>query len=157
MTSITTRSSSLPCCVASILWTPWSPAWSSATPRATTWVLPGRHGDVLQWWPKHGVTMDQFRQDVAEAMLTDGEHEEEPMTQEQFDRMMDAYLAKRARWSPSDWSARARKWAEESGIVAGDGEGNQRYQSFTTREETVQMLYRLDQIWSGAGGQPEAE
>ena len=26
------------------------------------------HGDVLQWWPKHGVTMDQFRQDVARAM-----------------------------------------------------------------------------------------
>ena len=119
--------------------------------------IASQHGDVLQWWPKHGVTMDQFRQDVAEAMLTDGEHEEEPMTQEQFDRMMDAYLAKRARWSPSDWSAQARKWAEESGIVAGDGEGNQRYQSFTTREETVQMLYRLDQIWSGAGGQPEAE
>ena len=119
--------------------------------------IASQHGDVLQWWPKHGVTMDQFRQDVAEAMLTDGEHEEEPMTQEQFDRMMDAYLAKRARWSPSDWLAQARKWAEESGIVAGDGEGNQRYQSFTTREETVQMLYRLDQIWSGAGGQPEAE
>lgn len=61
--------------------------------------IASQHGDVLQWWPKHGVTMDQFRQDVAEAMLTDGEHEEEPMTQEQFDRMMDAYLAKRARWS----------------------------------------------------------
>ena len=68
-----------------------------------------------------------------------------------------AYLAQRARWSPSDWSARARKWAEASGIVAGDGEGNQRYQSFTTREETVQMLYRLDQILSGADGQSETE
>ena len=99
------------------------------------------HGDVLQWWPKHGATMDQFRLDVAAAMAG----EEEDMTQERFDEMMNDYLARQAQLPPGGWSADARKWAEESGVVAGDGGGNFRYQSFASREEIVQMLYRLNQ------------
>ena len=27
--------------------------------------IASQHGDVLQWWPKHGVSMDQFRRDVS--------------------------------------------------------------------------------------------
>ena len=99
------------------------------------------HGDVLQWWPKHGATMDQFRLDVAAAMAG----EEEDMTQERFDEMMNDYLARQAQLPPGGWSADARKWAEESGVVAGDSGGNFRYQSFASREEIVQMLYRLNQ------------
>ena len=99
------------------------------------------HGDVLQWWPKHGVTMDQFRRDVAEAM---GE-EEEDMTQERFDELMDQYLAQRAQLPPNGWSETARRWAEENGIIFGD-DSSYRYQSFATREETVQLLYRLAQL-----------
>lgn len=97
------------------------------------------HGDVLQWWPRHGVTMDQFRLDVARAM-EDGE-EEDDMTQERFNELMDGYLARRAEQEPGEWSAPARAWAEERGIVAGDS--GFRYRSFATREETVQMLYQL--------------
>lgn len=101
------------------------------------------HGDVLQWWPKHGVTMDQFRQDVDRAMKNSGEDEEDHMTQERFNELMDGYLAQRAQLPPGDWSAPAREWAEDQGIVSGDGDGSFRYRSFTTREETVQMLYQL--------------
>lgn len=102
------------------------------------------HGDVLQWWPKYGVTMDQFRREVAQAMEDSGsEDEEDDMTQERFNELMDSYLARRTQLGPSEWSAPARKWAEAAGIVAGDGDGSFRYRSFTTREETLQMLYQL--------------
>ena len=100
------------------------------------------HGDVLQWWPKHGVTMDQFRQDVAQA-VKDGDSEEDGMTQERFNELMENWLAQRAQLEASSWSAPAREWAQEQGIVAGDGDGSYRYRAFTTREETVQMLYQL--------------
>ena len=110
------------------------------------------HADVLHWWPKHGVTMEQFRQDVARLMLGGDlpeDEEENDMTQEKFDEMMDRYLIQRAQWAPSPWSEQARLWAQEAGVVAGD-ESGERYRSFATREEVVQMLYRLDQNLSGA-------
>lgn len=103
--------------------------------------IASRHGDVLQWWPKHGVTMDQFRRDVAQAMEDGGEEEDSDMTQERFNELMDGYLAQRAQLEPGDWSAPARAWAEEQGVVSGDS--GFRYRSFATREETVQMLYQL--------------
>ena len=105
--------------------------------------IASQHGDVLQWWPKHGVSMDQFRQDVANAIGND--MEEDDMTQERFDELMEGYLARRAQLPPSDWSQPARKWAEEQGILVGGDGGEQHYKSFSTREETVQMLYRLSQ------------
>ena len=98
-----------------------------------------QHGDVLQWWPKHGVTMDRFREDVARTM------EDDTMTQERFDEMMESYLSRRAQLSPSGWSEPAREWAEQRGIVVGDHDGQQNYKAFPTREETVQMLYRFFQ------------
>lgn len=104
--------------------------------------IASNHGDVLQWWPRHGVTMDQFRRDVARAM-EDNSEEEDDMTQERFNQLMDGYLAGRAQLPPGDWSAPAREWAEGQGVVSGDGDGSFRYRSFTTREETVQMLYQL--------------
>ena len=104
--------------------------------------IASQHGDVLQWWPKHGVTMEQFRQDVAQAMA---DEEDNTMTQERFDRLMEGYLARRAQLPPSAWSQPARQWAEEQGIIVGGSGGEKRYQSFPTREETVQMLYRLSQ------------
>lgn len=103
------------------------------------------HADVLHWWPRHGVTMDRFRRDVAAAMK-DGEEEEENMTQEQFDQLMNDYLSRRAEKSPAGWSERARAWAKEAGLVAGEDAAAQRYPAFATREETVQMLYRLNQL-----------
>ena len=96
------------------------------------------HGDVLQWWPKHGVTMDDFRRTVENHMK--GEND---VTQEQFNAMMEEYLRQRRTQEPAGWSRTAREWAEASGLVAGDGAGEKGYRAFATREETVQMLYRL--------------
>mgnify|MGYP001093431916 FL=1 len=96
------------------------------------------HGDVLQWWPKHGVTMDDFRRAVEERMKG-----EDDVTQEQFNAMLEEYLRQRRVQEPAEWSRTAREWAEASGLVAGDGAGEKGYRAFATREETVQMLYRL--------------
>lgn len=67
---------------------------------------------------------------------------DEEMTQQQFDEMMDNYLARRAAMPPAAWSADARKWAEENGIIQGDENGNKQYQSFCTREQLMTFLYR---------------
>ena len=96
------------------------------------------HRDVLQWWPKHGVTMDDFRRAVEEHMKG-----EDDVTQEQFNAMLEEYLRQRRVQEPAEWSRTAREWAEASGLVAGDGAGEKGYRAFATREETVQMLYRL--------------
>ena len=104
------------------------------------------HADVLHWWPKHNVTMEQFRRDVAKAMSEGGtDQEEDDMTQERFNELMEQYLAQRAGLNPAAWSAQARTWAEKAGIVSPASSG-QRYLSSATREEVVQMLYRLDQL-----------
>ena len=58
---------------------------------------------------------------------------------------MEQYLAQRAGLNPAAWSAQARTWAEKAGIVSPASSG-QRYLSSATREEVVQMLYRLDQL-----------
>lgn len=71
----------------------------------------------------------------------DAEEEEEEMTQEQFNKMMNAYLADLAKQDPGEWSADARSWAESNGIITGD-EGGKRYKSFITREEAAVMLHR---------------
>ena len=72
------------------------------------------------------------------------ETEEEEMTQEQFNKMMETYLAERAKQEPGSWSADDRKWAESNGIIQGNADGAKRYKSFITREEVAAMLHRLE-------------
>lgn len=77
------------------------------------------------------------------------EAEEETMTQEQFNAMMDVWLRERAQRAPSDFSTEARAWAEGSGIILGDGEGRLQYQSFCTREQMIVFLNRLRENLQG--------
>ncbi|MBQ2764126.1 MAG: hypothetical protein IJF43_03690 [Firmicutes bacterium] len=69
--------------------------------------------------------------------------EEDDMTQERFNQMMDNYLASLAQKPPQSWSADARTWAEQNGIIRGDELGNKAYRSFCTREELVAILFRM--------------
>ncbi|MGN0985419.1 MAG: CHAP domain-containing protein, partial [Candidatus Enterenecus sp.] len=69
---------------------------------------------------------------------------EDDMDQAKFDAMMADWLSRRDAMSPSGWSEEARKWAEETGLIQGDGKGNMTYKSFCTREELAVMLYRLE-------------
>ena len=70
------------------------------------------------------------------------EEVEDEMTYETFCQCLDRYLAERAEWPPSAWSAAAREWAQAEGLLRGDGDGRLRYRSFVTREELAEVLYR---------------
>lgn len=102
--------------------------------------IASNHADVMHWWPRHGRSMDTFRARVRELMK-----EEEGMTQEQFDGLLEDWLRRRSRSAPGDWSREARQWAEENGLLRGDDRGEKRYQSYCTREELAAVLHRLAQ------------
>lgn len=69
--------------------------------------------------------------------------EEEEMTQEQFNTMMNTWIAEQAEKDPGTWSAEQRTWAEKNGYVNGDNQGRKMYKKFLTREEMITVLYRF--------------
>lgn len=81
--------------------------------------------------------MATVRKDVAAIMAG-----EEEVTQEQFNAMMDTYLLELAKKAPSDWSQDARLFAESKGLIKGDESGKM-YKKFVTREEMIEVLYRM--------------
>ena len=68
--------------------------------------------------------------------------DEEDMTQEKFNEMMNNWLTEQSKKEPSDWSASAREWGERNGFINGDGAGNRMYKKMLTREELIAVLYR---------------
>jgi hypothetical protein len=83
---------------------------------------------------------------------TTTETEDEEMTQEQFNTYMNNYLTELGQKDDKDWGSEwniAKSWAEESGIIKGDQNGNKQYQSFTTRQQMVLFLYRVFQKMGG--------
>lgn len=88
------------------------------------------HGDVLHWFPKFGKTMDDFRADVAQWM--EGEDE---MTQDQFDTMMENWLARRNNQPASDWAKPYIQEAIDAGVMTDVGGTIERPQGFVTRQE----------------------
>lgn len=70
-------------------------------------------------------------------------YEEEQVTQQEFNEMMETWLERRAEEAPGEFSAAARAWAEESGLIKGDSAGRKQYKSFCTREQLMTFLYRL--------------
>ena len=65
------------------------------------------------------------------------------MTQERFNELMTNYLTELAAKDPNTWSADARAWAENNGYIKGDEKGRKMYKKFITREEMIQVLYRI--------------
>ena len=113
------------------------------------------HGDIMHWFPKYGKTMADVRNDVAALMnsgtivpptpaapSTPNIEEEEEVTQEQFNTMMNNWIAEQAKKAPGDWSADARAWGEKNGLINGDTNGNRMYKKMLTREEFISVLYR---------------
>lgn len=68
---------------------------------------------------------------------------EDTVTQAEFDKMLENYMARQAVKEPAAWSADARAWAEKNEILAGDINGNKMYRSYCTREQMVVFLKRL--------------
>ena len=71
------------------------------------------------------------------------QEEDEDMTQERFNELMTNYLTELAAKDPNAWSADARTWAEDNGYIKGDEKGRKMYKKFMTREEMIQVLYRI--------------
>ena len=71
-----------------------------------------------------------------------GVEEDDDMTQERFNEMMDNYMKERAELEPSKWSEQARAWAENNGLINGDAQGRTMYKKYMTREEVITVLYR---------------
>lgn len=94
------------------------------------------HADVLHWFPKFGKDMDDFRRDVA-AEMQPSQEEEEIVTQEQFNAMMDSWLTARSTLPPSDWAVPELEEAKAAALTDGS-----RPLSFATRQEVAIMLMR---------------
>ena len=85
-----------------------------------------------------GITKNQV-----EALKIENESkEDEEMTQQQFDEMMNSWISQQAAKEPDEWSKEDREWAEKNGIIKGTGAGYS-YQSYCTREQMVAFLHRL--------------
>lgn len=95
--------------------------------------IASNHSDVTQWFPKHGKTMQNFREDVATYMKGESE-----VTQEQFNAMMDVYLTQQRSKETSDWSAQAWDKATAAGVFDGTAP-----QAQLSREQAALVLDRL--------------
>ena len=92
--------------------------------------IASNHGDVLHWFPNFGKSMNDFRVDVAQWI--EGEDE---MTQEQFDTMMENWLARRNNQPASDWAKPYIQEAIDAGVMTDVGGTIERPQGFVTRQE----------------------
>lgn len=101
--------------------------------------MASNHGDVYNWFNRFGKTMEDVRRDVAALMLGD----EEEMTQDQFNQMMDNYIEQKSQLPPSSWAQGAINWAVGEKLLAGGTNGELMARKFITREECVTLLQRL--------------
>ena len=69
--------------------------------------------------------------------------EDEDMTQDKFNEMMEVYLNQQAEKNASSWSNTERTWAEDKGYIKGDNLNRKMYKKFMTREEMIVVLYRI--------------
>lgn len=93
--------------------------------------IASNHADVGHWFSKFGVTMDDFRSDVAKIL----QKEAHGVTQQEFDAMMENWLARRAEEEASNWAKPILERAMEAGLTDGS-----RPRSFATREEVATMI-----------------
>lgn len=97
--------------------------------------IASNHADVLHWWRKFGVSMDDFRAAVA-AALKGGERD---LTEQEVRAIIREELAAaqaaRDKLPASDWAAEKLKQAKAAGITDGT-----RPRGFATREEVALMV-----------------
>lgn len=93
---------------------------------------------------------------VSQKAVNPAENKEDNMTQDQFNAMMNVWISQQAAKEPHEWSAKARKWAEENNIITGTGAGFS-YLAGCDREMTITFLYRLYNLLSGGVSDAEGE
>ena len=82
--------------------------------------------------------------------------EEEKVTQQQFDEMMNNWIARQAAKEPEEWSREDREWAESNGIIKGTGAGFS-YRAYCTREQMVAFLHRVYDMTVGSVDSDEGQ
>lgn len=105
-----------------------------------------RHGDVTgklcpEPYIRDESAWQNFKNRVA-GIQTPVVEEEDIVTQEQFNTMMNTWIVDSASKAADNWSADSRAWAENLGLIAGDQNGNKMYKKFITREEFITVLHR---------------
>ena len=99
--------------------------------------IASNHADVMHWWGKFGVSMDDFRRDVAEKMKG-GERD---LTEQEVRSIVREELAaaqsERDKLPPSDWAKAGLEKAKAAGITDGT-----RPRGFATREEVALMVQK---------------
>lgn len=108
-------------------------------------------GDYL--YNKHSEIASTITQRLnPNSTVTNKKEEEEEVTQEQFNTMMNNWINEQAKKDPGTYSADARTWAEKTGLINGNANGDKMYKKFITREEFVVVLNRLmENIKKGIG------
>lgn len=100
--------------------------------------IASNHGDVTHWFPRHGKTMEDFRTDTAAELKNDSEAE-------RIAALITEYRKSLQDNDAAAYSAEARRWAVEQGIVQGGSgdEFNGMWEDFLTREQAVVILFRF--------------
>ena len=98
--------------------------------------IASNHADVLHWWRKFGVDMNDFRADVA-AEMRGGDDMTDAHVRQILREELVAYHIRLAELPPSDWAKDQLAAAVAAGITDG-----KRPRSFATREEVALMVQR---------------
>lgn len=96
--------------------------------------IASNHADVMHWWKKFGVDMDDFRADVA-AEMRGGDDMTEAQVRQIVREEIAAYQLQRAELPPSDWARDQLSAAVAAGITDG-----KRPQAHATRQEVAIMV-----------------
>ena len=98
------------------------------------------HADVMHWWPRHGLSMEDFRRELKESM-----EEKSDTGYERFREYMSRYENELASLPPSPYAEEACRRAVSSGLFSdGDGDGSlDRPQAFLKRQELAVLFERL--------------
>lgn len=123
--------------------------------------IASNHSDVGHWWSRYGVTMDDFRADVAETIKNYNENqnqkpEDEDMTEKQTREIAkeeaNAVVSKLMNGTGSGdkhnpYADDAVQWAKDNGLVQGVGDGDYAWSRPLTRQEMVTILHRYQQLF----------
>ncbi len=123
--------------------------------------IASNHSDVGHWWSRYGVTMDDFRADVAETIKNynanqNQKPEDEDMTEKQTREIAkeeaNAVVSKLMNGTGSGdkhnpYADDAVQWAKDNGLVQGVGDGDYAWSRPLTRQEMVTILHRYQQLF----------
>lgn len=101
--------------------------------------IASNHGDVMHWWPRHGKSMDTFRNDVIKAMKGELELTEKQVREIARDEFLK--IERERSLAPADsWASGFIEKGIELGLTSSvDGKTMDNPKSFPTRQEVVTM------------------